>query len=282
MPVNSDKDSILNAPRLARLARIKPPSVPATPSDLVRLPLERGAFIYQRLSTHEQKRKNLWSLEMQDALVEQARADGYRDDQVLVEKRDLGISETKGKADRPGLAELIRQIEAGRVESVYVVHISRISRDQTLIDGLEFGELCRRHGVLIVMPTRRLNLRDSMHLRLYRQEIERAADEIELLKLRLGGPLRHKALSGRWDGRSVPPGYLLDDDPTSPNYDRYVVYEPHADVVRAIFRAQIETGTPVGAARWLRDQGIIVPAFPPELAHHEHRSSLVRSTHPPR
>jgi DNA invertase Pin-like site-specific DNA recombinase len=135
---------------------------------LVRLPLERNAFIYQRLSTHEQRKKSLWSLEMQDALVDQARADGYPDAQIMVEKRDLGISGTKGKEDRPGLAELIRQIEAGTVEAVYVMHISRISRDQTLMDGLEFGELCRQHGVLIVMPTMRLNLRDSMHLRLYR------------------------------------------------------------------------------------------------------------------
>jgi hypothetical protein len=81
-------------PRLPRLARIKPQAAPATPHDLVRLPLERNAFIYQRLSTHEQRKKSLWSLEMQDALVDQARADGYPDAQIMVEKRDLGISGT--------------------------------------------------------------------------------------------------------------------------------------------------------------------------------------------
>ena len=47
--------------------------------------------------------------------------------------RDLGISGTKGKDDRPGLAAMIQAIEAAAVEAVYVVHISRISRDQTLI-----------------------------------------------------------------------------------------------------------------------------------------------------
>src|SRR5436305_1534549 len=117
--------------RLARLSRIKPPKAPLRPDELVQLPLVRKAFVYQRLSTHEQKRKNLWSVEVQDALADQARNDGYRDDQVIVERRDLGISGTKGKEHRPGLAELIARIEAGEVEAVYVVHLSRISRDQT-------------------------------------------------------------------------------------------------------------------------------------------------------
>jgi hypothetical protein len=169
------------------------------------------------------------------------------------------------------------------VEAVYVVHISRISRDQTLIDGLEFGELCKQHRVLIVMPTMRLNLRDSMHMRLYRQEIERAADEIELLKLRLGGPKRHKALSGRFDGRSVAPGYLVDHDPTSETYERYVLYPPHAEVVRLIFQAVLAAGTPTRAARWLRDRGIILPDFGPDIPPYDvQRSSLVRHTHPQR
>jgi hypothetical protein len=127
--------------RILRLARIKAPVPPPAPEDLVRLPLQRQPFIYQRLSTHEQRKKNLWSLEMQEALIEQAKADGYRDDQIVVERRDLGISGTKGKDDRPGLAAMIQAIEADAVEAVYVVHISRISRDQTLIGGRVRGTL---------------------------------------------------------------------------------------------------------------------------------------------
>jgi DNA invertase Pin-like site-specific DNA recombinase len=274
-------DEVLCDPRLAQLARLKPVVVPPEPGDLVRLPLIRKALIYQRLSTHEQRKKSLWSLEMQDALREQAKADGYRDEQIIVERRDLGISGTKGREERPGLAALIQAIEADEVEAVYVVHISRISRDQTLIDGLEFGELCKRHGVLLVMPAMRLNLRDSMHLRLYRQEIERAADEIELLKLRLGGPKRHKALSGRFDGRSVAPRYVVDQQAQSETYERYVVYPPHAEVVRLVFQAVLAAGTPTRAARWLRDRGILFPDFSPEVpADAATRSSLRRNAHP--
>ena len=59
--------------------------------------IEEQAFVYQRLSTHEQRKRNLWSLEMQEALIAQAKADGYGDDQIVVERRDLGISGTKGE-----------------------------------------------------------------------------------------------------------------------------------------------------------------------------------------
>jgi len=269
---------LLRDPRITQLDRIKPSVAPSEPGDLVRLPLIRKAFIYQRLSTHEQRKKSLWSLEMQDALSEQAKADGYRGDQIIVERRDLGISGTKGWEERPGLAALIQAIEADEVEAVYVVPISRISRDQTLIDGLEFGELCKQHRVLIVMPTMCLNLRDSMHMRLYRQEIERAADEIELLKMRLGGPKRHKALSGRFDGRSVAPGYLVDHQAQSETRERYVLYPLHAEVVRTLFQAIITAGTPTRAARWLRDHSIIFPHFGPEVPLEDiARSSLHRT-----
>ena len=109
---------LLRDPRITQLERIKPPMAPSQPGDLVRFPLIRRAFVYQRLSTHEQRKKSLWSLEMQDALSEQAKADGYRGDQIIVERRDLGISGTKGREERPGLAALIHAIEADEVEAV--------------------------------------------------------------------------------------------------------------------------------------------------------------------
>lgn len=264
--------------RAVRLSRLRPPLAPSDPSDLVRLPLARHAWVYKRLSSHEQKKRSIWSFEQQDALRAQARADGYYDDQIVVEDRDLGISGTKGAEHRPGLAAMIAAIEAGGVESVYVVHVSRLTRNQTLIDGMQLGELFRRHNIVLCLPTMRLNLRDPMHMRLYRQEVERAADEIELLKLRLGGPKRHKALAGRWDGRGVPLGYLVDRTEGSPTFDRYLVYAPHAAVVRSIFRALIDERTPTLAARALRNAGVIIPDFPLDVPIG--RGSIVRSTKP--
>jgi hypothetical protein len=130
---------LLGDPCLAQLARLKP-VLPPAPGDLVRLPLVRKAFIYQRLSTHDPRKKSLWVLGNagRGARAGQGRWLPRRSDHRRASRPRHGG--TKGRKERPGLAALIQAIEADAVEAVYVVHISRISRDQTLIDGLEFGE----------------------------------------------------------------------------------------------------------------------------------------------
>jgi hypothetical protein len=59
--------------------------------------------------------------------------------------------------------------------------------------------------------------------------------------------------------------------------------EEHAAVVRLIFQAVLAAGTPTRAARWLRDRGIVLPAFGPDVALEDvQRSSLVRHRLPQR
>lgn len=93
-------------------------------TELTDLANEKLAFIYQRLSTHEQIRKSVYSIKAQDALYDLAQEDGYPENQIYTERRDLGISGTKGREEREGLAHLIKLVEDGLVEAVYVVHIS--------------------------------------------------------------------------------------------------------------------------------------------------------------
>ena len=242
--------------------------------DLVQLPHRRMAMIYQRLSTHEQVKKSIYSIAMQDALVQMAKEDGYPESMILVEKRDLGISGTLGKDERQGLAALIQSIEQDQLESVYVVHISRLFRDQTLIDGLSFGELCKRHSVVIVIPNMRLNLADKMHMRIYRMELERSADELELMKLRMGGARELKAKQGCYVSGSVPVGYIVNKDPSSTAYDRYVVYEPHAEIIRKVFQIVPEENfSLLRAAKRFERERMRIPFFPPQLEYMKGRSA---------
>lgn len=245
-------------------------------NNLVNLPNINQAFVYQRLSSHEQVKKHIYSVKAQDNLIDLAREDGYPDGLIHVERRDLGISGTKGREAREGLAYLIKQIEDDQVEAIYVVHISRLFRDQTLIDAFVFGELCKEHGVIIVTPQMRLNLRDKMHMRIYRMEVERAADELDIMKMRLGGARELKARQGYYTGGSIPPGYVLNTVKTmridgrevdNPNYHKYIAYEPHAKAVRTIFKLlRMLNMTPPGVARYCRRNGITFPPFPEELA----------------
>ena len=244
--------------------------------DLLDLPNKGMAFVYQRLSSHEQVKKHIYSVQAQDDLAQSAKEDGYSDDQIYVENRDLGISGTEGKDERAGLAYMIDQIEAGLVESVYVVDISRLFRDQTLINALEFGELCKEQDVVIVTPHMRLNLNDRMHMRIYRMEAERAAEELEIMHTRLHGGQKIKARQGCYCGGSIPVGYILDERKQiredghmidNPNHQKYQEYEPHARVVRKLFKlAQVPGQTVTQIINQCKREGVNFPPLSPEVA----------------
>jgi DNA invertase Pin-like site-specific DNA recombinase len=259
---------------------------PSSWADLVKLPNERMAFIYKRLSSHEQVKKSIYSIKAQNALYDLAREDGYPDELIYIGERDLGISGTLGREDRPELAYLIESVEAGKVEAVYTVHISRLYRDQTLINALALGEVFKEHNVIIVTLQMRLNLRDKMHVRLYRMEVERAADELELMAGRLLGARDLKAKSGFYAGEKLPAGYVVDERQTLPSgepnpaYHVYQIFEPHAQVVRTILERMAMPGmTPTRVARFCDRQGIVFPPFPPEFETPANLKALVNS-HP--
>ncbi|MSP12814.1 MAG: hypothetical protein EXR62_07640 [Chloroflexi bacterium] len=257
--------------------RVRPKKTEPSIADLVKLPLQRQAFVYQRLSSHEQIKKSVYSLAMQDGLENLAKEEGYPEESIIVERRDLGISGTFGQEKREGLAHLIHCIETDEIESIYVVHASRLFRDQTLIDGFAFAELCKQHGIIIVMPNMRLNLRDKMHMRMFRMELERAADELELMSLRLGGARELKAKQGRYAAGSMSVGYVLDTNEDSLTHDKYLLYEPHAAIVRQIFALFPHFGySPLRLSRHFHREGIRIPFFPPEFQYMETRSAVLQ------
>ncbi len=257
--------------------RVRPKAESSTNWDnLVEIHHRGTAFVYLRLSTYEQLKKHLYSLQAQVGLADLAKQDGYSDEQIHVERRDLGLSGTLGWEEREGLAYLISQIETDAVESVYVVQICRLFRDQTLINAYSFGELCKQHNVLIITPQMRLNLNDRMHMRIYRLEAERAADELDIMKARLQGGQNLKARQGFYGGSSLPLGYVLDvrkqievnaDLVDNPNYHKLIIFETHAEIIRHLFRMARIPGTTVAQiVRHCRNESIVFSPFPEELA----------------
>jgi hypothetical protein len=103
--------------RLRRRAGLVEPTLPPAPRDRSALAKKRFAWVYKRLSTHEQRKKSIWGLAMQDELERLPAEDGYRTELakevagllrnasdypgwyvnglIHVEERDLGISGTK-------------------------------------------------------------------------------------------------------------------------------------------------------------------------------------------
>jgi hypothetical protein len=154
-----------------------------------------------------------------------------------------------------------------------------------LINALSLGELFKEHGIIVVTPQMRLNLRDKMHMRLYRMEVERAADELELMVYRLNGAKNLKAKAGYYAGEAHPPGYVIDErkvldtGEVNPNYHTYQIYKPHAEVVETIFELLLRPDmNPTRIVRYFKQQGIYFPAFPPELDTPANRKTFARST----
>jgi len=116
------------------------------------LPHTGIAFVYQRQSTHEQKTNHIWSQVQQDKLAIDVKDDGYPDDLIWVEKRDLGISGTKTDEQREGLAYLISLVERDQVESVWIIECSRLYRDMNYVNADGLLQLFREHSVIVVTP----------------------------------------------------------------------------------------------------------------------------------
>lgn len=244
---NQTKEKLLGGTQGRRLQRKKPS---LDWQSALQLDHQQQVLVYQRLSTTEQIKNSPYSLAISDSyewilnpderqlICQSGNYSGwYQNGQIIVEQRDLGLSGTLGQADRAGLEHLINLIEANRIETVYVLHISRLFRDQTLIDAFAFAELCKKHDVKIITPAMRLNLRISMHMDYYQREADWAAKELEVRHGRLYGAKKRKAHQGCWAGGYLPVGYVLDERETieghsNPDWHKFIPYEPHARVVR--------------------------------------------------
>ncbi len=238
---------------------------------------ERTAFIYQRQSSYEQKMKHIWSQVQQDQLAILAREDGYSDELIWVEKRDLGISGSKTDEQREGLAYLITLVKKGEVESVWIIECSRLYRDMDYINADKLLLLLREHRVIVVTPQRRFDLNNYSDWEAIHQEMIVAVRDSHTRTQKLGGGLTAKALCGFYAGSPVIPSYIVDRDKHTPTYDKYVVYPPHKEIVTEIFKELIaQGGSELKTVRMLKAQGLEFPFFPPEYQYMETRTSLER------
>jgi DNA invertase Pin-like site-specific DNA recombinase len=275
----------------------KPQERSDIPGDWRRRAFERLAFIYMRFSTREQRENNAYSYERQadlkklavqhgakakltsDEIKEiKARADypgWYQDGQIVVEERDLvGVSGRKGQEDRPGLAHMISLIERDMIGVVYVVDVSRLFRDEYLVGPAQFAKLCAQKGVYIATEGKVFDLTLETDYDYFIFQAQYASKELKMIKSRLGGSRRTKANMGKYAGGPMPLGYVVLRDEGSGRLDEYMVYEPHARIIRIIFQKMLELRRIQAVAGWCNQNGIIVPPFEPGWEYMHTRSAL--------
>ena len=203
--------------------------------------------IYTRKSSEEGLEQEFNSLHAQreacEAYIASQKSEGW----ALVRDQydDGGIS--GGTLERPGLQQLLRDIEDGLVDVVVVYKIDRLSR--SLMDFSKLVEVFDRNGVTFVSVTQSFNTTTSMGRLTLNILLSFAQFEREVTAERIRDKVKASRMKGLWMGGPVPFGYDVINR-------KLVINEEEAARVQMIFERFVEVGSATLLARKLRQNGI--------------------------
>ncbi|TDL84329.1 recombinase family protein [Palleronia sediminis] len=202
--------------------------------------------IYTRKSSEEGLDMEFNSLDAQreacEAYIASQRSEGW----VATRDRydDGGFS--GGNLERPGLKQLMADIDDGLIDVVVVYKIDRLSR--SLMDFSKLVEIFDRNGVTFVSVTQSFNTTTSMGRLTLNILLSFAQFEREVIGERIRDKVAASRKRGIWMGGYVPLGYDVQDR-------KLTVNDAEAASVRRIFERFVELGSATVLARELRRDG---------------------------
>lgn len=229
-------------------------------------PQDENGVIYVRQSSIAQIQNNIHSFEMQtDKFVEHFRNKGCTG-YIEIIADDEGMSGTKDIHEMPGLSRVMRLIEGKellhgkQIGWVGAVHVNRLTRDKWLVKPGTIMKECYENDVWIGTLRMDFNFQDEYCQRVFMIEAEESARHLEWMKLVMGGGKATASSNGYYDGRFLVPGYIVDR--TDLKRKKYVIYEPHAKVIRWLFRRLLELDGNVWAlGREVEKMPFLFPKF---------------------
>jgi DNA invertase Pin-like site-specific DNA recombinase len=202
--------------------------------------------IYTRKSSEEGLDMEFNSLDAQreacEAYIASQKSEGW----VATHDRydDGGFS--GGTIERPGLKQLLADIDDGLIDVVVVYKIDRLSR--SLMDFSKLVEVFDRNGVTFVSVTQSFNTTTSMGRLTLNILLSFAQFEREVIGERIRDKVAASRKRGIWMGGYVPLGYDVQDR-------KLLVNDAEAASVRRIFERFVELGSATVLARELRSDG---------------------------
>src|SRR4051794_39117267 len=193
-------------------------------------PLHRCA-IYTRKSSEEGLEQDFNSLDAQreacEAFVRSQKGAGWVALPTMYD--DGGLS--GGTLQRPALRRLLADIAAGRVDTVVVYKVDRLTR--SLADFAKIVEAFDAKGVAFVSVTQQFNTTSSMGRLTLNMLLSFAQFEREVTGERIRDKIAASKQKGMWMGGYPPLGYDVQDR-------KLVVNASEAEQVRHIFRRYAE------------------------------------------
>ena len=175
---------------------------------------------------------------------------GWVDDgeNIIMDTRDLGLSGQLKMEERPAFIDMLRRIADGTIKVVIAAQVDRLFRDRWGAEYSKFMEICYTYGVKLVTPNPWRTGIDFVydfsipwHVDKFRRKCEEAWSYLENhVYGRMLAAQDELWSTGYWSGGNLPMGYIVDrrekvDGQKNPNYRKYVIYEPHAEIICWLF-----------------------------------------------
>jgi DNA invertase Pin-like site-specific DNA recombinase len=203
--------------------------------------------IYTRKSSEEGLEQSFNSLLAQreacEAYIKSQAQEGWRALKTAYD--DGGFS--GGTMERPGLQQLLADIEQKRIDVVVVYKVDRLTR--SLMDFANIVEVLDRHGACFVSVTQHFNTTSSIGRLTLNVLLSFAQFEREVTGERIRDKFLASRKKGMWMGGQPPLGYDI-------KARRLVVNEAEASKVRLIFERYAKLGSVAALKGELDRQGI--------------------------
>src|SRR6201988_3116589 len=190
--------------------------------------------IYTRKSSEEGLDQEFNSLQAQreacEAFINSQRHEGWVCRPAVYD--DGGFS--GATMDRPALQRLLADIAAGRIDTIVVYKIDRLTR--SLADFAKIVEILDQRSASFVSVTQQFNTTTSMGRLTLNVLLSFAQFEREVIGERIRDKIAASKRKGMWMGGVPPLGYRVDDR-------KLRIIDREAEIVRAIFRRYAELGS---------------------------------------
>jgi DNA invertase Pin-like site-specific DNA recombinase len=207
--------------------------------------------IYTRKSSEEGLEQDFNSLHAQREACEAYIASQRHEGWSLVPSHYDDGGYSGGSMERPGLAALMADVEAGRIDIVVVYKVDRLTR--SLADFAKIVERFDAKGISFVSVTQAFNTTSSMGRLTLNVLLSFAQFEREVTAERIRDKIAASKRKGMWMGGHVPLGYRVENR-------KLVIDEVEVEQVRTIFDLYLKLGS--------------IPALKDELDRREMRTRV--------
>lgn len=208
----------------------------------------RRCAIYTRKSTEEGLDQNFNSLDAQreacGAYILSQTHEGW---EPTGEHYDDG-GYSGGSMDRPGLRQLLEDVEAGKIDIIVVYKVDRLTR--SLADFARMVDVLDKHAASFVSVTQAFNTTNSMGRLTLNVLLSFAQFEREVTGERIRDKIAASKARGMWMGGTVPLGYEVRDR-------KLIIVPAEADKVRHIFGRYLALGSVYALQAELAADGVL-------------------------